>query len=199
MVTSRDNGLVHLECSPQHLRVPSHLTQCINHVVLKSQLPHKIVDLLFTISLPCNKLTFCGGVDFLKPFNSYILSDDIEILVRVASHGHVQPTHVNAPLHGSDHSSTRPFPPMPKKCTPLPARNRATRAPSRSKQGNTLPLMPVTGQYAPLCAVTSAKMLPFRSAADLSDSAWSFLAFKQILQCKLTVHLRLDVFNDKTN
>jgi hypothetical protein len=38
----------------------SHLTRCINQMVFESQLPHKIVKLLFTISLLYNKMTiFC--------------------------------------------------------------------------------------------------------------------------------------------
>jgi len=37
-------------------------------MVLESQLPHKIVNVLFSITGQNNELTFCGGVDFLKLF-----------------------------------------------------------------------------------------------------------------------------------
>ena len=40
-----------------------HLTQCTDQMVLESELPHKIVNLWFTISCLYNKLTFfCVGV-----------------------------------------------------------------------------------------------------------------------------------------
>jgi hypothetical protein len=42
---------------------------------LEDQLPHEIVNLLFTITNLNIKLTFCGKIDFSKPINRYLVSD----------------------------------------------------------------------------------------------------------------------------
>ena len=47
--------------------------QCIHEMVLESQLPHRVVNLLFTITNENNKLTMLWGTDFLEPSNRYIL------------------------------------------------------------------------------------------------------------------------------
>jgi hypothetical protein len=44
-------------CPPRQI----HLTECVNRMVLESQLPHKIVNLLFTITNQDNKLTILWG------------------------------------------------------------------------------------------------------------------------------------------
>jgi len=53
-----------------------YLTQYIYQSVLESQLPHKIVNLAFTITKQNIESTFLGGVDFLKLTNEHIVSDD---------------------------------------------------------------------------------------------------------------------------
>ena len=50
-----------------------YLTRCIDSTVIESQLPHKIVDLLFRLVKVNNKLTICGRVEFLKSFNRYMV------------------------------------------------------------------------------------------------------------------------------
>ena len=43
------------------------------NVFMENQLPHKIVNLLFTIANQNIKLTICGAVDFLELINKYIM------------------------------------------------------------------------------------------------------------------------------
>ena len=57
----------------------SYLTKCIYYLVLESQLHHKIVNLLFAIINQNIKLTICGGVDFLKFIETYIVSDKVPV------------------------------------------------------------------------------------------------------------------------
>ena len=52
------------------------LAPCIHQMVWESQLPHKIVNLLFTISLLHNKLTMLWGSWLSKTIYLYILSDE---------------------------------------------------------------------------------------------------------------------------
>ena len=47
----------------------SNLTQLVNSMVLESQLPHTIVNLLFTIANQETKVTISLGLDFLKLLN----------------------------------------------------------------------------------------------------------------------------------
>ena len=55
------------------------LTKLIIQMDLGSQLPRKIVDLLFTITdLKLLSWRFCGGVDFVKPFNEYTVRDKLQ-------------------------------------------------------------------------------------------------------------------------
>ena len=58
-------------CSTQS----SYLTECIYQLVLQSQLPHKIVDLMFTITNQKVSLRFRGGVDPLKLIDKCIVPD----------------------------------------------------------------------------------------------------------------------------
>ena len=44
-----------------------HLTECTHQMVLESQLTHIFVNLLFTLTNQDNKVSVCGGADFLKP------------------------------------------------------------------------------------------------------------------------------------
>ena len=46
-------------------------------MVSESQLPHKIVNLLFKLEMANNKLTILWKIDFLEIFNLYILLDKI--------------------------------------------------------------------------------------------------------------------------
>ena len=54
-----------------------HLTKCVYHLVLESPLPHKSSTycLLWLIKMLSRRS--CGGVDFLKPVNKYIVSDKL--------------------------------------------------------------------------------------------------------------------------
>jgi len=55
-------------CDEAYLWHSSHLTEFMDQMVLESQRPYKIVDLLFTITYENKKLTFGGGVDVSKLF-----------------------------------------------------------------------------------------------------------------------------------
>ena len=54
-----------------------HLPQCINQMVSASQLPRKIVNLLYGKLIVNNKLTIFWVVDFPKLFHQYIVWDEI--------------------------------------------------------------------------------------------------------------------------
>ena len=57
----------------KHGRV--HLTECIHQSVIESQVPtESSTDCLLILTRISSRL-FCGGVDFLKPINEYIVSD----------------------------------------------------------------------------------------------------------------------------
>ena len=51
-------------------------TECVYWLVLESQLPPKIVNLLFTVTCQNVKLT-CGAVEFIKLVNNYITSEEL--------------------------------------------------------------------------------------------------------------------------
>ena len=51
----------------------AYLTQCVYLLVLESQLPHKIVNLLSTITDQYIKLTVLWRVEFLKLIDGYVL------------------------------------------------------------------------------------------------------------------------------
>ena len=64
------------------------LTECIHQLILESQLPHKIVNLLFTITHQILSRRFCRGFDLLKLTNKYIVSDKVvSSLAAIASAG----------------------------------------------------------------------------------------------------------------
>ena len=56
----------------------SHMRRCIGSLILESQLPHKIVNLLYSKPIVNNKLMILWRIYFLKPLNQYIVSDIIE-------------------------------------------------------------------------------------------------------------------------
>ena len=62
--------------SLRRTRSQVHLTERIYRLVLESQLPHKIVNLLFTISDHDARYVFCGGVDFSKRIDEYMNVSD---------------------------------------------------------------------------------------------------------------------------
>jgi len=76
------------------------LTQCIYSLVLESQLPHTIVNLLFAIINQKIKLTFLGGgVDFLKLINKYIMWDKADTggVGRLQTRAMLEPPAAQAP------------------------------------------------------------------------------------------------------
>ena len=66
------------------LCVQAYLIRCVDQLFLESQLPHKIVNLLVTVSNLNNKLTVCGGVDFLKLIDKYIMWDKLAVCTSCA-------------------------------------------------------------------------------------------------------------------